>query len=219
MAKLVTTFVNWRATLVAVQGALAGGTLTPAEIANGYGFMQALTTSGMAYDQSGDDSPKNPGTFSVAVCQPYMDASTPAFLEMDRLARYTYALYASTATLANAQGFGLYPGATSIPSAIQQPTALAYTWLAASSGNIPSNPWNLVTSRAQQAEFMADAAGNFTLAQQLVNQQNASTVLYGIGSVPVNPNAANEATSILVTNTVNAALANCVTWLGTLTFS
>ena len=131
MPKFVTTFIDWRATLVNMQTALNSSNLSTVQSGYGYALLQDLLINGASYDANGDDSPYNVGSFSVNICQPYMDAATPRFLEQDRICRYIYSLYASTVTLSEAQAYGLYPGATTLPPGIQQPVALTFAWLGA----------------------------------------------------------------------------------------
>lgn len=209
MAKLVTTFVFWRGVLVSMQGALAGSGLTTQQSAEGYSLMQALQAAGAAYDVAGDDSPLNLGSFSVATCQPYMDAAVPTFLEFDRTCRYIYALYASSVTLAQAQAFGLYPGLTSLPAGIQNPVPLVFSWATAAA------QWALVQTRGLSAGFIALDNSDPANEALLLAANTAATPYF---TPPTNPNAGNEAQSVSTTNAVNAAMLSCTTWLASLSF-
>jgi len=210
MAKLVTTFVAWRQTaLVPMQTALAGSGLTNQQSAEGYALMQSLLRAGVAYDLQGDDSPLNPGSFSRGTCQPYMDAAVATFLEFDRTARYIYALYASTVTLAQAQAFGLYPGATSLPDGIQSPVPLVFTWATAATS------WGLVQERGLAAGFIALDNGDPANEALLLAANTAATPYF---SPPTNPDPSSEFFSVEVTANVNAAMLSCTTWLAGLSF-
>lgn len=209
MAKLVTTFVYWRGVLVSMQGALNGSGLTTQQSAEGYSLMQALQAKGVAYDVSGDDSPLNPGTFSVATVQPYMDAAVPSFLEFDRTARYIYALYASSVTLVQAQSFGLYPGATSLPAGILNPTPLVFAWQTAASS------WGLVQTRGLSAGLIAIDNGDPANEALLLAANTAAAPFF---SPPANPDLGNEFVSTSATADVNSAMLACTTWLASLSF-
>ena len=210
MAKLVTTFVYWRGVLVSVQGALANPSLTTQQSAEGYALLQTLQAAGTTYDLAGDDSPLNTGTFSVGVCQPYMDAAVPVFLELDRVARYIYSLYASTVPLNLAQAFGLYPGATSLPPGVENPAPLTFAWQMATA------QWALVNTRVSAAVDIALINAD-TANLALLNSANNAATPYM--TPPTNPDPSNEAASAAATNTVNAAMLSCNTWLASLSFS
>jgi hypothetical protein len=209
MAKLLTTFVFWRGTLVAMKSALAGAGLTNQQSAEGYALLQALQQAGVQYDLQGDDSPLNPGSFSTGTCQPYMDAAVPSFLEFDRVSRYLYALYASTVTLAEAQAFGLYPGATVLPDGIQSPPALVFTWATA------VESWALVQARGLAAAIVAVDNGDPANEALLLAANTAAAPYF---SPPVNPNPSDEFYSVSLTTAVNAAMLSCTTWLTGLSF-
>jgi len=209
MAVSVLTFVNWRSTLVAFQTALQG-TLTPAQGAEGYSLLAALQTAGAAYDATGDDSPRNTSTFSVGTCQPYMIAAVPKFAELDRLSRLIYTTYASTATLAQGQAFGLYTGLTALPPGLTGPTALALLW------NTAATLWGQVDNRYVFADSMAVANGNAALATLVQSAAAAATPYF---SPPVNPSPPAAAASSAATVAVNTAVINCTTWISSLSFS
>ena len=209
--KYTTTFIDWRGTaLVPMQSALNGSSLSTVQSAYGYGLLQNLLTAGALYDANGDDSPYNVGTFSVGTCQPYMDAATPLFLEQDRICRYIYAQYASTVTLAQAQGYSLYLGLTSLPPGIEQPVVLVFTWLFA---NIA---WDVVRNRTISAAQIAVQNGNTSILAELNATNTASTPYF---TAPVNPGVNNENLSLYCTDLVNASVTACTTWLGTLAYT
>lgn len=208
MAISVLTFVNWRSTLVLMQGALTG-TLSSTQSAEGYALMATLNTTGATYDSAGDDSPRNTSVFSTATCQPYMQSAVPAFAEYDRIARLIYTTFASTATLANGQAFGLYTGLTTLPPGLTGPTALVLLW------NNATALWSSVLARGVTALNMPNANAS-PLAQILVNAYNV-TIPYQ--TPPVDPSPPAAAASSSATVAVNTAVTNCATWLSSLTFS
>jgi hypothetical protein len=211
MGVSVLTFVNWRAMLVATQAALVP-TLSNAQGAEGYALLAALQTAGAAYDASGDDSPRNTSTFSTGTCQPYMIAAVPLFAEWDRISRLIYTTYASNATLAQGQAFGLYAGLTALPAGLQSPTALALLWNAATA------LWASALARATAAEalFVASVGPTGPLLGLLLNAGGAVAPYF---TPPVDPSPAAALASSNATVAVNAAVTNCQTWIASLNFS
>lgn len=211
MPKYVTTFIDWRSTLVSMQQALASSNLSTVQSGYGYGLLQDLLVSGAFYDTNGDDSPDNVGTFSVNTCQPYMDAATPLYLEQDRICRYIYAQYASTVTLPEAQAYGLYLGLTTLPPGITQPTPLTFVWALATFA------WDVLGNRTLSAEGIAlqNSPGSDLILLELYAAIAASSPYF---VAPINSNPASEALSVTATNNINVVVAACQTWLNNLSF-
>lgn len=213
MAVSVLTFVNWRSTLLSTQTALAG-TLPSAQSAEGYALYSTLLTAGATYDAVGDDSPRNVSAFSTAPnatgAQSYMIAAVPPFQELDRLCRLVYTTYASTATLAQGQAFGLYAGLTALPPGLTGPTPLTLLWDTALA------LWTTVFNRYDAALLMAIGGGNASLTSLLAN---ASNVAGSFTTPPVNPSPVAAAASHSATVAVNTAVAGCQTWISSLSFS
>jgi hypothetical protein len=209
MAISILTFVNWRSTLVTVQGSLQG-VLTSAQSAEGYALLAALQVAGATYDAAGDDSPRNASAFSAGTAQPYMIASVPLFAEADRVFRLIYSTYASTATLAQGQAFGLYAGLTVLPPGLQSPGSLVFLWDSAAA------LWTQLAARASAASAMVQAAGNAALFALAVSAYDAAIVYQ---TPPVNPSPPAAAASHAATVAVNTAVANAQAWTSSLSFS
>jgi hypothetical protein len=209
MAVSVLTFVNWRSALVQVQTQLQGG-LSNAQSAEGYSLMQTLLSAGATYDVQGDDSPRNVSAFSVGICQPYMIQAVPAFAELDRICRLIYSTYASTATLAQGQAFGLYTGLGTLPPGILSPSPLVLLW------DTSVALWALLQTRTVTADDMVAAANNAPLTTLLASGIAAANPL---AFPPVDPNPAAGAASSAATIAVNAAVLAVTTWISSLSFS
>jgi hypothetical protein len=69
-----------------------------------------------------------PAVILTPGAQPYMVATTPLFIEADRVARLVYSTYASFLPIQAGQAFGLYAGLTALPPGIQSPAPLLLLW-------------------------------------------------------------------------------------------
>jgi hypothetical protein len=215
MAVSVLTFVNWRATLVLMQAQTASASLSLVQSAEGYTLMGILSATGALYDADGRDSPKSVFPFSVNVVQPYMISAVPAFAELDRTCRLVYSTYGSTATLADGQAFGLYSGLTALPPGLLAPAPLALLW------NTATALWTTLLIRSAAATGLASTQGHTSTSPNTALSTllaNATAAVIPYATIPTDPFPILAALSFLVTNNVNAAVTNCTTWLGSLSF-